>query len=233
LAYGSGVNPYAQQHVRFGPGVTAGDENPLFVGLLSPGPTMEGLGIWDGGGGGTHGMAAICEAGGCPGGEADGMMAAGEPSRVDEPSRVLPEVSLIGTPDVIDRERGGCAVWKQPTLWKRHCYYLVRVIVADDQLWCEQPRWHTCHVTCWFYLQPKTSAVKSASKLSPNIGLDPLTKYLWVRSNSLDVCLSLAVWVKRGRRLTSKGFQEAFDEGLTMGNGPGWRTRMINELMSR
>lgn len=225
MAVGPATNPYAGQQVRFGPGVAAGDENMYFAGLLNPGPVDAGLDIWEGGGGGMTGMGAICAFGeGCD------TKVSPHPGEESE-SKVLPEAMIIGAPDIIDRERGGSAIWKQSTLWKRGLYHLARVQVSDEMLWCDKPRWHTCHVICWFYCKVGERAIKAASRLTPNVGYDKLSGWLWVRGNSLDVCMNLALWIKKGKGINAKGLQIAYDEGATMGAVYGWRQNVAMQLV--
>ena len=123
-------------------------------------------------------------------------------------------------------------MWKQSTLWKRRLTHLARVVVSDEDWWCEKPVWHRCNVVCWFYVRGAEGAIKRASKLTPNVGIDGLTGWLWVRSNSLEVCLSLALWIKRGKKINTAGLLAAFNEGVTMGAVPGWRAGAVAELLA-
>jgi hypothetical protein len=96
----------------------------------------------------------------------------------------------LGKPDLIDKNRGGVAIWKESTLSKRNHGYLKRVEVMDEQIVNAQPYPHIGFVYTWVKLPIPEDYIYQITAMGPNVVYDTGKKWLRVRGNSYNANLA-------------------------------------------
>lgn len=111
-------------------------------------------------------------------------------------SRLKDIIARYGEPDVIDKSKGGFAIWKKNTLEKRgFCWD--RVEIRDEQIPHEKPGPHVDFLYTWYKIYIPDNLVNDVRSLSESITYDPLKKMLRVRCHAISPNIATLVLAKR------------------------------------
>lgn len=105
---------------------------------------------------------------------------------------IKPLMSRIGSPDVVDRHRGGIAVWSSSTLRKRGYKFLQRVEIIDESVPSMYPVKHFSNVYIWVKLRLTDSMLSNILDISTDMYYDKGKELLVVRSDCLDTAVAQA-----------------------------------------
>ena len=105
-------------------------------------------------------------------------------------------VDEFGEPDIIDKTKGGFAIWKKDTLQKRgHCWE--RVEIHDEQIPHIHPTPHTDFLYTWYKLNVPENKIDAVRTLSESVTYDPLKKIVRARCHFSGANASTLLLVKR------------------------------------
>jgi hypothetical protein len=104
--------------------------------------------------------------------------------------------SKYGKPDIIDKSRGGSAVWKTTTLEKRgFCWD--RIEIRDEQVPHSHPAPHVDFLYYWYKLYVPENKINDIREISESVTYDPLKKLLGVRCHFEGANVATMVCAKR------------------------------------
>ena len=105
-------------------------------------------------------------------------------------------ISKYGIPDVIDKKRGGSAIWKKSTLENKGACW-DRIEIRDEQIPHESPGPHVDFLYYWYKLNVPEELICDITKLSESVTYDTLKKMLRVRCHFSGAIVSTMVLAKR------------------------------------
>jgi hypothetical protein len=111
-------------------------------------------------------------------------------------------MKYIGSPDLVDAQRGGIAIWSRNTLRKRKYPFLRRVEIIDEHVYNSQPVPHYSNIYIWVHVRLSSEMLSNVHELSKDFFYDRNKELLIVRSDSLDTAVAQAAVVllySRGR----------------------------------
>ena len=111
-------------------------------------------------------------------------------------------MKYIGTPDLVDAQRGGIAIWSRNTLRKRKYPFLRRVEIIDEHVYNNQPVPHYSNIYIWVHMRLTAEMLTNVHEMSKDFFYDRNKELLIVRSDSLDTAVAQAAVVflySRGR----------------------------------
>lgn len=110
--------------------------------------------------------------------------------------RLADIIARYGEPDVIDKKKGGSAIWKRDTLEKRgSCWD--RIEIRDEQVPHNNPGPHVDFLYYWYKLHVPEELICDVGQLSESVTYDPLKQMLRVRCHASGPNTSTAVLAKR------------------------------------
>ncbi len=135
----------------------------------------------------------------------------GKYGKFNPAERLKHVISQFGMPDIIDKSKGGVAIWKKKTLEGRgFCWD--RVELHDEQIPHDDPAPHTDFLYYWYKLHVPKDLQEDVRKLSDSITYDPLKHMLRVRCHGDGPNLATAVLAKRiaTKEMTFKEAKESY-----------------------
>ena len=118
------------------------------------------------------------------------------------PSERLPAlVKEFGKPTMIDRKKGGVAIWNKAVLTKRHKPW-ERIELHDEMIPHGNPANHFDFMYTWFQLDVPKSKICKIISLSDSVTYDPLKKLIRARCHHMGPntsTLLLAMYVATGK----------------------------------
>lgn len=125
--------------------------------------------------------------------------------------RMVDLIDEFGSPDMIDKKKGGSAVWKKETLEKKGCC-LERLVIIDEQIPHDDPAPHTDFLYGWYKLDVPEDKINDVRALSKSVTYDPLKKVVSARCHFMGAVMATLLLAKRiaQRKMTLKEAKEAY-----------------------
>lgn len=111
-------------------------------------------------------------------------------------TRLKDVIGRFGKADIIDKSKGGVAIWKRLTLEKKgFCWD--RVEIRDEQVPHNNPGPHVDFMYYWYKLHVPEELICDITKLSESVTYDPLKKLICARCHFNGAIVSTILLAKR------------------------------------
>jgi hypothetical protein len=135
-------------------------------------------------------------------------------------------VKRYGSPDVIDKNPGGVAVWKRETLKKRGAPWF-RIEIRDQQIPHMKPAPHWDFLYLWYPLHVPEDKLMQVLGISKSITYDPLMQMIRARCHFMGANIATLWLVKKVVRGEMKGTPDEYKAAImsTMPTAPVYDPR--------
>jgi len=120
----------------------------------------------------------------------------GKYGKFNPADRLKDVIGRYGKPDVIDKRKGGFAVWKRDSLEKKGACW-DRIEIRDEQVPHDNPGPHVDFLYYWYKLYVPEELICDVGQLSESVTYDPLKKMLRVRCHANGPNVATALLCKR------------------------------------